>query len=65
MNIELDNKKLKPSKKVINYIKTSLFYINKYSIESHLEKIGLSASYDAESYKEHLLGKIHFVYIRN
>lgn len=59
--INIDDKKLKPSKKIINYIRTSLFYINKYSIESHLDKINLCSSYDAESYKEHLLGKIHFV----
>lgn len=50
---------LKPSKKIINYIQTSLYYIEKYSIAKHLEAIGYQ--YDVDIYKEHLLGKIFFV----
>ena len=59
--INIINGKLKPSKKIINYVKTSLYYIGKYSIEEHLEKINSNYSYDIETYKEHLLGKIFFI----
>lgn len=59
--INIINGELKPSKKIINYVKTSLYYIKKYSIKEHLEKINTNYSYDIETYKEHLLGKIFFI----
>ena len=59
--INIIERKLKPSKKIINYVKTSLYYIEKYSLEEHLEKMNTNYSYDIETYKEHLLGKIFFI----
>jgi len=59
--INIVNGELKPSKKIINYVKTSLYYIKKYSLEEHLEKMNSNYSYDIETYKEHLLGKIFFI----
>jgi len=59
--INIIDGKLKPSKKIINYVKISLYYIEKYSLEEHLEKMNTSYSYDTETYKEHLLGKIFFI----
>ena len=59
--INIIDGKLKPSKQIINYVKTSLYYIEKYSLEEHLEKMNINYSYDIETYKEHLLGKIFFI----
>jgi RNA-directed DNA polymerase len=59
--INIVNGDLKPSKKIINYVKTSLYYIEKYSLEEHISNMKTDYSYDIETYKEHLLGKIFFI----
>lgn len=59
--INIIREQLRPSKKILNYIKTSLYYIEKFGIEKHLEHIKHEYHYDEDTYKEHLLGKIHFV----
>ncbi len=58
--INIIDGELRPSKKIVNYIQTSLYYIEKYTLEEHISKVG-NSNYDTETYKEHLLGKIFFV----
>lgn len=59
--VNIINGELKPSKKIVNYINNTMYYIDKYGLESHLKKTSKTAFSSEESFKEHLLGKIYFV----
>jgi RNA-directed DNA polymerase len=50
------NRKLSVKKNDLRNIRLSMFFIEKYGLESHVEKIQLSKA----RYVEHLLGKINF-----
>lgn len=53
----VNNNTLNVPKKYIKEIRQEIYYINKYGIKSHREKVGFKNMY----YKDHLLGKILFV----
>lgn len=59
--VNIINGELKPSKKIVNYINNTMYYIDKYGLESHLKKTSKTVFPSEELFKEHLLGKIYFV----
>lgn len=59
--INIIDNELRPSKKILNYIQTSLHYIEEHSLENHINHLKTPYKFDVETYKRHLLGKIHFV----
>lgn len=57
----INNGVMKPDKKILKEIDDALYYISKYGLKSHLEKIN-SVS---DNYIEHLLGIISFINMVN
>ena len=53
----VNNKEVNVSKEYIKEIRQEIYYIKKYGLKSHREKVGFKNKY----YKDHLLGKILFV----
>lgn len=51
------NKKLKPQNKFIKKLRQEIYYINKFGLHSHMERIGLNKS----NYIGHLYGKVYFI----
>lgn len=51
------NKRLKVNRKYKLYLRQQIYYIRKFGIDNHLNKIGC----DASGYKEHLYGIAYFI----
>lgn len=57
--ISINNGILKPSKKIIKELDDALYFITKYGMENHLEKINCHKT----NYEGHLLGLASYVYM--